>query len=122
MGIKRGIEEVLRRCPSLKVPLSSMVDEYEKIFRRHDAESQLEDEEYEVEDVLDEDGFRFLVKWVGYPASESTWEPVDALAGCDELVAEFRRKKQLAKAHGGGQRSEISKRHSPPSGRRVRQQ
>ena len=40
--------------------------------------------EYEVEDILDSrscrSGPEYLVKWVGYPVFESTWEPVAHLA------------------------------------------
>jgi len=30
-----------------------------------------------------------LVKWVGYPSSQSTWEPVDHLEGCPDLIENF---------------------------------
>ena len=31
------------------------------------------------------------MKWVGYPASENTWEPVDNLE-CPELIEEYEKK------------------------------
>jgi hypothetical protein len=32
---------------------------------------------------------RFLVKWLGYPDSENTWEPERNLTGCGHLIADF---------------------------------
>ena len=47
--------------------------------------------EYEVEDILDflldRSGTDYLVKWVGYPVFESTWEPAAHLANAPDIVA-----------------------------------
>jgi len=52
--------------------------------------------EFEVEDILkyrrNEDGTEyFYVKWLGYPVSESTWEPLEHMnENCLELIAKAR--------------------------------
>jgi transposase InsO family protein len=51
--------------------------------------------EYEVERILKHkmlrDGSpRFLIKWVGYPRSKSTWQTLDDLANAQECLAEYR--------------------------------
>ena len=30
-----------------------------------------------------------MVKWKGYPISDNTWEPVDNLAACLDLIDDF---------------------------------
>jgi hypothetical protein len=52
------------------------------------------DEEYYVEQVLEmrvKDGRdEFLVKWIGYPLNEATWEPFENLSGqvaCEYLYS-----------------------------------
>ena len=39
---------------------------------------------------------QYNVKWVGYESKHNTWEPLEHLAGCEDMVAEFKeREKQL---------------------------
>ena len=49
--------------------------------------------EYEVETILDKRTFRrqtqYLVKWVGYPAHDASWEPVKNLSNTMDLITEF---------------------------------
>jgi hypothetical protein len=49
--------------------------------------------EYIVEKILDKKKFKnevkYLVKWMGYAESKSTWEPVSHLMKCMDLVEEF---------------------------------
>jgi hypothetical protein len=61
-----------------------------------------DEEDYEVERILGEraGGAEFKVKWLGYPISEATWEPAAACAGCEDLVAQFRKQQQKSKASG----------------------
>ena len=51
-------------------------------------------DEYEVEHILDSRGAgeseEFLVKWKGFPESSATWEPIDHLENCRNLVEAFR--------------------------------
>ena len=46
--------------------------------------------EYEVEDILDSrlghSGPEYLVKWLGYPVFESTWEPASHLANAPDVL------------------------------------
>eukprot|EP00434_Breviolum_minutum_P024013 symbB.v1.2.021190.t1/scaffold1779.1/size154953/18 len=61
-----------------------------------DEDDELQEEEFEVEDILryrkNEDGSEhFLVKWQGYSAEESTWEPLAHMNdNCRELIAKAR--------------------------------
>lgn len=49
--------------------------------------------EYEVEEILDSKIVRkklkYLVKWLGYELEDSTWEPLENLANCPELIKKF---------------------------------
>ena len=54
-------------------------------------------EEYEVEKVLDVKRkgrgrkLHYLVKWLGFPMSDSTWEPPFSLINAPEAIADFYR-------------------------------
>ncbi|KAK1918667.1 hypothetical protein P3342_001716 [Pyrenophora teres f. teres] len=56
---------------------------------------ELEDDEYEVEEIKDlrKDGrqWKYLVKWQGWPESHNTWELEQNLTNCKELVQEYHR-------------------------------
>ena len=49
---------------------------------------------YEPETVIGErlakDRTEWCVKWVGYDSKQSTWEPIEHLAGCEDMIAEFK--------------------------------
>lgn len=55
-------------------------------------------EEYEVEDILDKRRFgrqiKYLVKWAGYPAEESTWLSRAQLKNAPEILREFEMRQQ----------------------------
>lgn len=59
-------------------------------------EIELEDDEYEVEEVVDLKKFgrqwKYLVKWAGWPTSQNTWEPQSNLTNCGRLVEDYHRK------------------------------
>ena len=49
-----------------------------------------EQQEWEVEKILESGGpNRYLIKWKGYPKSESTWEPLENLVNCRKKLFEF---------------------------------
>ena len=49
--------------------------------------------EYEVEQILDKRLFhnkiQYLVKWIGYPLHDATWEPVENLKNAPKKLKEF---------------------------------
>ncbi|KAH7551044.1 reverse transcriptase [Bipolaris maydis] len=57
---------------------------------------ELEDDEYEVEEIKDlrkiGSQWKYLVKWQGWPESHNTWEPEGNLTNCKSLVREYHRK------------------------------
>ena len=81
-----------------------------------------DDDVYEVQEVLDEDAAAgtFLIRWAGYGPEDDTWEPEDNVSV--DLVAAFRRARDLAARHvgddyrdGGGRRLWCArcKKHQP---------
>ena len=59
-----------------------------------DANSELpfEDTHY-IERILDHRGrgncLEYLVKWLNYPSSQNTWEPIESLTSCEETLASY---------------------------------
>lgn len=55
--------------------------------------SQGSNEEYVVEQITDKrlknGRTEYLVKWQGYPVSESTWEPIENLKAVMNIVNDF---------------------------------
>lgn len=57
---------------------------------------------------------RYKVRWVGYPASNDTWEPRENLLPCIEMVEDFERDRQrLKKRRAEERRIRKSQRHDP---------
>jgi hypothetical protein len=73
-------------------------------------------DEYEVEDILDERQVRnqkqYLVKWLGYPSSENTWEPTRNLRNCQDKLREYR--KRISQWNPGSARPKESRRRRLP--------
>jgi Chromo (CHRromatin Organisation MOdifier) domain len=50
-------------------------------------------EEYEVENILDKRTIRnkpqYLIKWLGYPLHDATWEPLENLDNASKKVKDF---------------------------------
>ena len=77
--VKNDIHETKskgKRCTSIE---SDNVFEVEKIIADRDVK---------------EGGKEFFVKWMGYPWSDASWEPLINLAGAPELLAEYLHKKR----------------------------
>lgn len=74
-----------------------------------EVEEEADDQDYYiVEKILDKKmhrgGVKYKVKWVGWPESQCTWEPLQNLENVQELVCEFEdqlraKRKHKAKAH-----------------------
>ncbi|OIV94876.1 hypothetical protein TanjilG_22073 [Lupinus angustifolius] len=73
-------------------------DEVEDL-KKEASENQSDSEEFEVEKLLavcygdpnnvKKSGLHFKVRWKGYGSSEDTWEPVDGLSDCKEVLKDF---------------------------------
>ena len=50
-----------------------------------------EEDEFKVEEILEQRGQRYLVKWKGYPHSDNTWEPENNLRNWQRLLQQFQR-------------------------------
>jgi len=54
---------------------------------------ETQQEEYEVEIILDkkiiQNKTQYLVKWLGYPLHDATWEPIEHLVNAGEKIKEF---------------------------------
>ncbi|XP_022099527.1 histone-lysine N-methyltransferase SUV39H2-like [Acanthaster planci] len=58
--------------------------------------------EYEVERIQeftkDDDGVSwYFVKWLGYPSSENTWEPLSNLGNCRKIIRKFHKQEKREK-------------------------
>jgi Chromo (CHRromatin Organisation MOdifier) domain len=57
------------------------------------------EEVYEVEQILKHRkhgrGYEYLVKWVGYPITEASWEPKSNLTGATDILREYQELHQL---------------------------
>ena len=42
---------------------------------------------------------QWLVKWKGFDAKDNTWEPIEHLAGCEDMIAEFNEREKTRIAH-----------------------
>lgn len=74
-----------------------VIDPYKRGYERPPPELVDGAEEYEVERIVDKrvktigkrTKIEYLVKWKDYPAYENTWEPIENLTNCKELLREF---------------------------------
>ena len=55
---------------------------------------EAETEEYEVEEILEQKGQEYFVKWKNCEESESTWEPIGHLRNCQTLLRQFHQTQQ----------------------------
>ncbi|KRY00120.1 Testis-specific chromodomain protein Y 1 [Trichinella pseudospiralis] len=79
------ISQTERNSSCILITVSHLYSFYQKMA---------EDAVFEVEAILDkrtgEDGGElYKVMWRGYPISEATWEPVENLGGCADLIRAF---------------------------------
>lgn len=62
-----------------------------------------EDNEFDVERILahrtTRHGTEYLIKWLGYPDSENTWEPKTNLTNCRRKLAQYHQQPQRSRDH-----------------------
>ncbi|XP_018013578.1 histone-lysine N-methyltransferase Su(var)3-9 [Hyalella azteca] len=65
-------------------------------------ETEKKDEEFEVEKIIDYDRIkgkcRYQVRWKGYGSSDDTWEPLENLTGCEEILLSFIRSRMVERS------------------------
>jgi hypothetical protein len=74
----------------------------------------IQQDEFQVETILQKrttkhGGVQYLVKWLGFPKEDNTWEPIENLDGCLDLVELFETKRMQKNPE-----ARRSKRKSPP--------
>ena len=79
--------------PVFHISLLEPADPSTPIQETFHYESQ-EENEFEVEKILEQQGQRYLVKRKEYPTSENTWEPLKNLENCQQLLKDFRREQK----------------------------
>ena len=42
---------------------------------------------------------QYNVKWAGYETKDNTWEPIEHLAGCEDMIVEFKEREKTRIAH-----------------------
>lgn len=61
-----------------------------------------EEESWEIEAILKmrhtPEGTKYLVKWKGWSNDDNTWEPIEHLEGCQELLIEFLEREEREKS------------------------
>ena len=77
-----------------------------KLDGESSSSSEEEQGEYKVEAILQKrrqaGKTQYLIKWEGYDESDNTWEPIENLAGCEDMIADFNeREKQRVAASCG---------------------
>ncbi|KAF8976890.1 hypothetical protein BGZ46_007875 [Entomortierella lignicola] len=97
------VQKVVPKKSSAKSKKEDAVEEEEKEEREEEEEEEEkeeEEEEYEVESILahrNRSGkLQFLLKWKGFPKSESTWEEKEALDGCQVILNDYVKKENLS--------------------------
>ena len=61
----------------------------------------------------------FLIKWRGYPRSQSTWEPIDNLEHCINFVVNWKKQKQRDEQKNLGKASSKGSKKGPSSKKKV---
>jgi Chromo (CHRromatin Organisation MOdifier) domain len=72
---------------------------YGEIYIRPPPDIEEGEEVYEVEQILKHRkrgrGYKYLIKWVGYPITEASWEPKSNLTGATDILREYQELHQL---------------------------
>ena len=53
-----------------------------------------EENKFEVEAILAQEGQQYLIKWKGYPEAENTWEPKMNFQNCQQLLRQWKKSRQ----------------------------
>ena len=75
-------------------------EEYGEMHKKNPPDPIEGEEEYEVEAIIQHKGNtkprrRFLVSWKGWPSSEDSWEPVEALENAQEVLKGYLARNRL---------------------------
>jgi hypothetical protein len=84
-----------------------------------DAKANLQlDDVYYVERILDHQGpastRRYLIKWLNFPSSDNSWEPVQNLIGCETLLQDYWRARSAMQARSEEQSNSRAGSAEPP--------
>lgn len=94
-GVPPPPGERLKRLEKIKEKRRKQLAKQSPPITDSDAQ-ETEDEVYEVEGIVkrkrQQGKWLYLVKWKGYDDAQNTWEPVENLSSCRELLEEFLKK------------------------------
>lgn len=96
------IEKLKERCRDLGLTGNFDIVQRKTRSRKKKKDKPADEELYEVDEIVDykiTDGVYFLVKWKGWDISANTWEPIENLTECDEVLNEFKEKNHLNKIY-----------------------
>jgi hypothetical protein len=88
----RLLKSMLKIHLVFHISLLELAPKNAKIAENVEIDDDIE-QEYEVEQILDDKRVSgklyYLVKWKGYDTLENTWEPIENLTGCHQLVQQY---------------------------------
>merc|ERR1712176_1233433 len=97
MGSKKALEEIHESAD--EEMHSNLSESEEQILppkqpqNDESDQSEPEEEEYQVEEIRNhrdtDEGRKYEVKWIGWASDDNTWEPMENLAHCKELVSRY---------------------------------
>ncbi len=93
----------MRIFPKVHPPGAS----FKHMQRKKQTRSRQKESEYEVDKIIDKrihDGMiSYKIQWIGFPVSDATWEPIENLEKCQDMISEFEKSRKeaskLAKTH-----------------------